>query len=58
MCALFFDMPIAVVYMDEIIVFGYLDFGMHLIYVTEASTVMYLGFLITREGIKPQPEKV
>jgi hypothetical protein len=78
MGALFFDMPIIVVYMDDIIVFGYLDFETHLVDVTEvlkrlsdagrqvnpekcclfSSSVTYLGFLITREGIKPQPEKI
>jgi hypothetical protein len=35
MGALFFDMPIVVVYMDGTIVFGYLDFESHLIDVTE-----------------------
>jgi hypothetical protein len=35
MGALSFDMPVVVVYMDDIIVFGYLDFGTHLIDVTE-----------------------
>jgi hypothetical protein len=77
MGALFFDMPVGVVYMDDIIVFGYLDFGTHLVDVTEvikclsdagmqvnpekccwfSSSVTYLGSLITRKGIKPQPEK-
>ena len=60
------------------LVFGYLDFVMHLVDVTEVlkhlsdagmqvnpdkcmwfqSAATYLGFLITCEGIKPQPEKV
>jgi hypothetical protein len=35
MGALFFDMPVVVVYMDDIIVFDYLDFGMHLVNVME-----------------------
>jgi len=78
MGALFFDMPVVVVYMDDIIVFGYLDFGTHLLDITEvlkhlsdagmqvnpdkcmwfSSSVTYLGFQISREGIKPQPDKI
>ncbi len=78
MDTLFFDMPVIVVYMDDIIVFGYLDFTTHLVDVTEVlkwlsesgmqvnpdtcmwfqSSVTYLGFQITRDGIKPQPDKV
>jgi hypothetical protein len=64
--------------MDDIIVFGYLDFGTHLLDVTEvlkrlsdaglqvnpdkcmwlSSSVTYLGFQFTGEGIKPQPDKI
>jgi len=78
MGALFYDIPVVVIYMDDIIVFGYLDFGSHLVDVTEVlrrlseagmqvnpdkclwfrPAVTYLGFLITREGIKPQPDKI
>ncbi len=78
MGALFFDMPVVVMYMGDIIVFGYLDFGTHLMDVTEVLkrlsdsgmqvnpdkcmwfqlSVTYLGFQITHEGIKPQPDKV
>ncbi len=67
-----------IVYMDDIIIIGYKDFGTHLIDVEEvlerlqeagfqvnpekciwfASSVDYLGFDITREGIKPQAAKV
>ncbi len=35
MGALFFDMPVVVIYMDDIIVFGYIDFRTHLIDATE-----------------------
>jgi len=35
MGALFFDMPVVVIFMDDTIVFGYADFGAHLIDVTE-----------------------
>jgi hypothetical protein len=77
MGALFFDMLVVVVYMEDIIIFGYLDFGTHLLDVTEvlkrlsdvgmqvnpdkcmwfSSSVTYLGFQISREGINPfEPE--
>lgn len=46
MSAIFFDMPVVVIYMDDTIVFGYADLGSH------------LGFLNTRDGIKPQPDKI
>jgi hypothetical protein len=78
MGALFFDMPVVVIFMDDTIVFGYADFGAHLIDVTEVlrhlqqagmqvnpdkckwfqAAVTYLGFLILRERIKPQPDKI
>jgi len=78
MGALLFDMPVVVIFMGDTIVFGYADFGSHLIDVTEVlrhlqqagmqvspgkckwfqSAVTNLGFLITREGIKPQLEKI
>jgi hypothetical protein len=78
MGALFFDMQVVIIFMDDTIIFGYADFGSHLVDVTEVlrrlhqagmqvnprkykwfqSAVTYLGFLITREGIKPQPEKI
>jgi hypothetical protein len=78
MGALFYDMPIVIIYMDDIIVFSYIDFGTHLIDVTEVlkrlsaagmqvnpekcflfqPAVTYLGFLITRDGIKPQQDKI
>ncbi len=71
-------MPIIVIFMDDTIVFGYADFGSHLINVTEVlrqlqaagmqvnpdkcwwfqPAVTYLGFLITRDEIKPQPYKI
>jgi len=35
MGALFFDMPVVVIYMDDTIVFGYADFNGHLVDVTE-----------------------
>ncbi len=78
MGALFFDMPVVVIFMDDTIVFGYADFGSHLVDVMEVlqhlqqagmqvhpdkckwfqTAVTYLGFLITREGIKPQPDEI
>jgi hypothetical protein len=78
MSAIFFDMPVVVIYMDDTIVFGYADLGSHLVDVTEVlrrlqaagfqvnpdkclwfqPAVTYLGFLITRDGIKPQPDKI
>jgi hypothetical protein len=38
MGALFFDMPIVIIYMDNTIVFGYADFDGHLRDVTEVSS--------------------
>jgi hypothetical protein len=35
MGALFFDMPVVVIFMDDTIMFGYANFGAHLIDVTE-----------------------
>jgi hypothetical protein len=35
MGALFFDMPVVVIYMDDTIVFRCADFGTHLVDVTE-----------------------
>jgi hypothetical protein len=35
MSALFFDMPIVVIHMDDTIIFGYADFNSHLVDVTE-----------------------
>jgi hypothetical protein len=35
MGALFFDMPIVVVYMGDTIIFGFIDFGTHLIDIRE-----------------------
>jgi len=78
MSAIFFEMPVVVIYMDDTIVFGYADLGSHLVDVTEVlrrlqaagfqvnpdkclwfqPAVTYLGFLITRDGIKPQPDKI
>jgi hypothetical protein len=63
----FFYMPVVIIYMDDTIVFGYADFGTHLGWLQAAGTknylwfqpsVTYLGFLITKDGIKPQPGKV
>jgi hypothetical protein len=76
--ALFFDMPVVVIFRDDTIVFGYANFEVHLIDVTEVlrclqqagvqvnpdkckwfqPAVTHLGFLITGEGIKPQPDKI
>jgi hypothetical protein len=78
MGALFFDMPVVVIFIDDTIVFGYADFGSHQVDVMEVlrrlqqagtqvnpdkckwfqTAVTYLGFRITREGIKPQPDKI
>jgi hypothetical protein len=78
MSAIFFDMPVVVIYMDDTIVFGYADLDSHKIDVTEVlrrlqeagfqvnpdkclwfqPAVTYLGFLITRDGIKPPPDKI
>jgi len=65
MGALFFDMPVVVIFMDDTIVFGYADFRSHHVDITNPDkckwfqpAVTYLGFLITREGIKPQPDKI
>jgi hypothetical protein len=78
MGALFLVMGIVVVFMDDIIIFGYADFDAHSLDVEEvlrrlkktgfqvnpdkcvwfAPSVNYLGFTITREGIKPQTSKV
>jgi len=78
MSAIFFDMPVVVIYMNDTIVLGYADLGSHLVDVTEVlrrlqaaefqvnpdkclwfqPAVTYLGFLITRDGIKPQPDKI
>jgi hypothetical protein len=78
MSAIFFDMPVVVIYMDDTIVFGCADLGSHQADVTEVlrrlqaagmqvnpdkclwfqPAVTYLGFLITRDGIKPQPDKI
>jgi len=75
---LFFNMPVVIILMDDTIVFGYANFGSHLVDVIEVlkrlqkagmqvkpekckwfqSAITYLGFLITREGIKPQPDKI
>jgi len=68
MGALFFDKPVVIIFMVDTNVFSYADFGSYLVDVTEVlrhlqqnwlqSAVTYLGFLITREGINPQPEKI
>ncbi len=78
MGALFTDMPVVTMYMDDSIVFGYLDFNSHLSDVAEVlrrlkeagmqvnpskclwfqTSVTYLGFQITREGIQPQSNKI
>jgi hypothetical protein len=78
MSALFSDMPVVVIYMDDTIIFGYAEFDSHLVDVTEVlrrleaagmqvnpdkcqwfqPAVTYLGFVITRAGIKPQQEKI
>jgi hypothetical protein len=78
MGALFLDMAVVVVYMDDIIFFGYADFDAHSLDVEEvlqrlkearfqvnpdkcvwfAPSVNYLGFTITRDGIRLQTSKV
>jgi hypothetical protein len=78
MGALFYWMPVVIVYKDDIIVFGCINFGTHLIDIMEVlwhlsaagmqvnpdkclwlqPAVTYLCFLITHEGIKPQPDKI
>jgi hypothetical protein len=78
MSAIFFDMPVVVIYMDDTIAFGYADLGSLQASVTEVlrrlqaagmqvnpdkclwfqPAVTYLSFLITRNGIKPHPDKI
>jgi hypothetical protein len=76
--AIFFDMPVVVIYMDDTIVFGYADLDSLQADVIEVlrhlqaarmqvnpdkclwfqPAVTYLGFLITRDGIKSQLDKI
>jgi hypothetical protein len=51
MGALFFDMPVVVVYMDDIIMFGYVDFVMHLMDVTEVLKCL------SEAGMQVNPDK-
>jgi hypothetical protein len=64
MNTLYHDMSNVDTFLDDSMLLGYRTFSVHLEMVIEVLSkwfqhcVTYLGFIITREGIKPQPDKI